>query len=205
MRPHTGWDISNDRGEALELGTDFFDLAAAVLLDEQSQHVAHEGVGVPDDGVDDGCLRLLVELRVAKDLAQLGHLSRRLDEVAELLPDLSDAPGLLCGREQRLAGEGRIDLRMLHEGLPQLGLFLQPIFIASHASAASAHAVNIRVLDARLRAASLVPVSPLVAATASPPAGQVWRRGRIHNGAPRYAVIRRIGDVAHLGYLVSDL
>jgi probable phosphoglycerate mutase len=33
---------------------------------------------------------------------------------------------------------------------------------------------------------------------------EFWPRGRTPGGAPRYAVLRRIGDVAHLGDLQSD-
>ncbi len=32
-----------------------------------------------------------------------------------------------------------------------------------------------------------------------------WPRGRIRNGAPRYAALRRVGDTKHLGDLVSEL
>jgi broad specificity phosphatase PhoE len=42
-------------------------------------------------------------------------------------------------------------------------------------------------------------------ATASVTEIKFWPRGRTHGGAPRYSVIQRIGDVAHLGDLVSDL
>jgi probable phosphoglycerate mutase len=34
---------------------------------------------------------------------------------------------------------------------------------------------------------------------------EYWPRGRVAGGSPRYAVLWRIGDVAHLGTLVSDL
>lgn len=34
---------------------------------------------------------------------------------------------------------------------------------------------------------------------------EYWPRGRVAGGSPRYAVLWRIGDVAHLGRLVSDL
>lgn len=34
---------------------------------------------------------------------------------------------------------------------------------------------------------------------------ECWPRGRVEGGTPRYAVLQRIGDGAHLGTLVSDL
>ncbi len=34
---------------------------------------------------------------------------------------------------------------------------------------------------------------------------EIWPRGRVREGAPRYAVLRRVGDAAHLGDLVTEL
>ena len=42
-------------------------------------------------------------------------------------------------------------------------------------------------------------------ATASVTEIEVWPDGRVKGGAPRYCGIRRVGDVRHLGSLVSDL
>lgn len=42
-------------------------------------------------------------------------------------------------------------------------------------------------------------------ATASITEIEYWPRGRVEGGSPHYAVLWRIGDVAHLGTLVSDL
>lgn len=42
-------------------------------------------------------------------------------------------------------------------------------------------------------------------ATASITEIEVWPDGRVEGGAPRYCGIRRVGDVRHLGNLVSDL
>lgn len=41
--------------------------------------------------------------------------------------------------------------------------------------------------------------------TASVTEIEFWPHGRTHGGAPRYSVIQRVGDVAHLDDLVSDL
>jgi 2,3-bisphosphoglycerate-dependent phosphoglycerate mutase len=34
---------------------------------------------------------------------------------------------------------------------------------------------------------------------------QVWNGGRVNGGSPRYVSVRRVGDVAHLGELVSEV
>ena len=34
---------------------------------------------------------------------------------------------------------------------------------------------------------------------------EIWPCGRVREGAPRYAVLRRVGDAAHLGNLVTEL
>ncbi len=34
---------------------------------------------------------------------------------------------------------------------------------------------------------------------------EVWPRGRVPGGSPRYAAIRRVGDVGHLGDLASEM
>src|SRR5262249_28227317 len=88
------------RGQSLELGADLLDRAAAPLLDEQPHEIADERFALAEDGVDRGGLRALVELRIAQDLTELGHLLRRLDEAGELLAGLGDAPGLLRGLVQ---------------------------------------------------------------------------------------------------------
>jgi probable phosphoglycerate mutase len=45
----------------------------------------------------------------------------------------------------------------------------------------------------------------LALANASISEVEFWPRGRVRGGAPRYAVLRRVGDVTHLGALVSEL
>src|SRR5581483_8088790 len=98
------------RGELLELGGDLVDFSPAPLLDQQAQQVEDERIRVSGDRVDGGALRAAVELRVAQDLLQLGHLVRRLDEVGELLADVAQPPGLLRGLEQRPR------IRPMHDG-----------------------------------------------------------------------------------------
>ena len=80
---------------------DLPDLARSPLLDEQTQEVQDQGVGFSRDRLDRRDLGATVELRVAQELVELGHLPRRLDEVAQVLADLCQAPGLLRGLEER--------------------------------------------------------------------------------------------------------
>jgi len=65
-------------------------------------------------------------------------------------------------------------------------------------------------IDAVVRwSLGLPPASPwqheLDLANASISEVEFWPHGRVRGGAPRYAVLRRVGDVTHLGALVSDL
>ena len=95
-------------GHPLELLGDLRDLPGAALLDQQAQEVEDERIGLARDRVDGGGLRALVELRVAEQLAELGHLPLGLDEVAEVAADGGHAPGLLRRLEQR-ARVGAVD------------------------------------------------------------------------------------------------
>lgn len=66
------------------------------------------------------------------------------------------------------------------------------------------------VIDAALRWSVGLPPDSLWQhdfdlATASVTEIEVWPHSRVINGAPRYCVIRRVGDVRHLGHLVSEL
>ncbi|CAN5737687.1 histidine phosphatase family protein [soil metagenome] len=65
-------------------------------------------------------------------------------------------------------------------------------------------------IDAAIRWALGFPLDSLwqhefVLATASITEIEFWPHGRIRGGAPRYSVIQRIGDVAHLGGLYSEI
>ena len=68
-------------GHPLELVGDLRHLSPAALLHEQAQEVEDERIAPSGDGVDGGGLRPLVELRVAEQLVELGHLPACLDEV----------------------------------------------------------------------------------------------------------------------------
>src|SRR5581483_6963177 len=89
------------RGKALELLRDLVDLSPAPLLDQQAEDVEDERVGVAGDDVDGRGLGALVELRVAEDLLEVRNLPHRLDEVAELLAHVAQAPGFPRRLEQR--------------------------------------------------------------------------------------------------------
>ena len=65
-------------------------------------------------------------------------------------------------------------------------------------------------IDATLRwALGITPDTPwqheFELANASITELEFWPRGRIRGGASRYAVLRRVGDVTHLGDLVSEI
>src|SRR5262249_4428875 len=66
---------------------------------QQEQEVAQQLVVVAEDVLDRGCPRARVELRVAQQLAELGHLRVGLNDLLELLADRLE-PGLLQGRLQ---------------------------------------------------------------------------------------------------------
>src|SRR5437763_1577169 len=71
--------------QALELAGDLVDLAGAVLLGEQEQKVADELLVAAEELLEHRGLDTLVELGIPEQVAQLGNLALRLDEVAELL------------------------------------------------------------------------------------------------------------------------
>lgn len=82
--------------------------------------------------------------------------------------------------------------------------------VLRHARSSIAVFTHSGVIDAALRwAVGLPPDSPwqhdFDLATASITEIEVWPHGRVINGAPRHCVVRRVGDVRHLGYLVSDI
>jgi broad specificity phosphatase PhoE len=66
-------------------------------------------------------------------------------------------------------------------------------------------------IDAALRwALGITPTVPWMhefecLANASITEIEFWPNGRVKGGAPRYAAFRRVGDVAHLGGLITDI
>jgi broad specificity phosphatase PhoE len=79
-----------------------------------------------------------------------------------------------------------------------------------HAHTSVAMVTHSGVIDAALRWAVGLATDSLwqhdfELATASVTEIEVWPYGRVSNGAPRYCAIRRVGDVRHLGQLISDL
>ena len=93
---------SSSSDEPLELAPDLGNLAQPPLLRQQAEEVAKDGVGLPEDRVEPGLLGPYVDLRVEQEPAQLGGRFGRLDEVAEVRPDLVEPPGVLRRAEQRL-------------------------------------------------------------------------------------------------------
>ena len=82
--------------------------------------------------------------------------------------------------------------------------------VLRHARGSVAVFTHAGVIDAALRwAVGLPPDSAwrhdFDLSTASFTEIEVWPHGRVGNGAPRYCAIGRVGDVRHLGQLMSDL
>ena len=94
--------------EALELAGDLVDLAGAALLGEQADEVADEVVVALQQLAERRALRARVELRVAQQAAQLGHVVDGLDERGEVGADGVEAAGVLRRLEER-ARVGAVD------------------------------------------------------------------------------------------------
>ena len=92
---------SSPRHQPLELALDLAELPAAVLLDDEQEEVADELVGAAEDVLERLRLRARIDLRVAQQRVELGHVVDRGREVAELLADGREPPRLLRGFEER--------------------------------------------------------------------------------------------------------
>lgn len=106
-----------------------------------------------------------------------------------------------------------------HCGIPEgetLGTFSERVassckdIVFRHARSSVVVFTHAGVIDAALRwAVGLTPDSiwqhDFDLATASVTEIEVWPHGRGTDGAPRHCVVRRVGDVSHLGRLVSDI
>src|SRR5919199_5964550 len=90
------------RDEPFELSVDVVELGDAVLVDEETQEVPDDLVGVAQQVFEDLPLRARVELGVAQELAQLRHVAHRLDELRQLVVHLREPIVLLRRLEQRL-------------------------------------------------------------------------------------------------------
>ena len=90
------------RHQPLELARDVLDLADAALLGREPEEVAQQLLGASEQVLEHGGLRARLELRVAQDRAQLGHVGDGTREVGQLLVHLWEAPVLLGRLEESL-------------------------------------------------------------------------------------------------------
>ena len=89
------------RDERVELRADLRELARAALLRDEPDEVAHELVAVRRQLPEDVGLARRLDLRVAQERAQLGHLVHRAGERRKIGRDCVHAVGVLRGLEQR--------------------------------------------------------------------------------------------------------
>ena len=89
------------RDERVELGADLGQLARAALLGDEPDEVADELVAVCRQLPEDVGLAGRLDLRVAQERAQLGHLVHRACERGEIGCDRVHAIGVLRGLEER--------------------------------------------------------------------------------------------------------
>ena len=105
--------------------------------------------------------------------------------------------------------EHRADDETLREFSARVAAFCDEV-VERHPDERLAVVSHAGTIDATLRwALGITPDSPwqheFEVANASITELEFWPRGRIQGGAPRYAVLRRVGDVTHLDDLVSEI
>ena len=145
------------------------------------------------------CQKLNLEPVVDARLAEF-DLGSNPFEVVQLRPDL-----VVWQAEHRGVEHGET----LGAFTARVAAFCDEV-VARHPDTVVAVVAHAGTIDAALRwAVGLPPPSPWLhefdLAPASITTVDFWPRGRVDGGAPRYAVIGRVGDVTHLGDLVSDL
>ena len=96
-----GKSVLRLRDERVELGADLRNLARAALLRDEPDEVANELVAAFRQLAEDVGLAGRVDLRVAQERAQLGHLVHRACERGEIGCDRVDAVGVLRRLEER--------------------------------------------------------------------------------------------------------
>src|SRR2546422_1451818 len=87
--------------QPVELPSDVLDLADATLFRGQAQEIPDQLIGLAEHFGDDPRFRLRIELGIAQDGTELGDVTNRSYEVAQLLMDLGEPALLLCRLEQR--------------------------------------------------------------------------------------------------------
>ncbi len=121
------------------------------------------------------------------------------------IASIPERPDLLIWRPEHRAADGET----LQEFSARVAAFCDEI-VERHLGARIAVFSHAGTIDAILRwSLSLAPECPwqheFDVANASITELEFWPHGRIQGGAPRYAVLRGIGEVGHLGGLVTEI
>ncbi|MGH3146386.1 MAG: histidine phosphatase family protein [Rubrobacter sp.] len=145
------------------------------------------------------CLKLGVQPVVDPDLAEFQFESGSFESIQQ-------RPDLIVWRPERRGVEGGETLGGFSA---RVSIFCEEV-VGRHQGERVAVFARSGTIDAAIRwALGFPPDSPwqheFGLATASVTEVELWPSGRVPGGAPRYSVIRRTGDVAHLGDLVSEL
>jgi probable phosphoglycerate mutase len=116
-----------------------------------------------------------------------------------------ERPDLLIWHPDHLAADGET----LREFSARVAAFCDEV-VERHPDERVVIVSHAGTIDATLRwALGITPDSPwqheFEVANASITELEFWPRGRIRGGASRYTVVRRVGDVTHLGDLVSEI
>jgi 2,3-bisphosphoglycerate-dependent phosphoglycerate mutase len=116
-----------------------------------------------------------------------------------------ERPDLLIWHPEHFAADGET----LREFSARVATFCDEV-VERHPDERVAVVSHAGTIDATLRwALGITPDSPwqheFEVANASITELEFWPRGRIRGGASRYTVLRRVGDVTHLGDLVSEI
>ena len=146
------------------------------------------------------CERLGLEAIVDERLAEFALVGYRPEEILQKRPDL------LVWRPEHRAVEGGETVR---DFSARVVAFCDEA-VERHRGEHVAVVSHAGTIDAVLRwSLGLAPDTPwqheFDVSNGSITELEVWPRGRTKGGAPRYAAIRGVGDVGHLGGLVSEL
>ena len=135
-------------------------------------------------------------------------VDRRLAEFemgTEEIEAIQERPDLLIWQPGHRAADGET----LREFSARVAAFCDDV-VERHLGERVAIVSHAGTIDATLRwSLGITPASPwqheFEVANASITELEFWPRGRVRDGAPRYAVLHRVGDIAHLGDLASGI
>ena len=136
--------------------------------------------------------------------AQLDERLMEFEFGVTTLPAMGGRPDLLFWRPEQLGTDGGETLGAFATRVAE---FLDEV-VSRHAGARVAVVSHAGVIDASLRwAVGLGPDTlwqhEFEIDNCSIAELQVWNGGRVSGGSPRYVSVRHVGDIAHLGELVS--